>query len=71
MSYTLVLQCGCIVYVSCDPHTLIAHTRIVERRGLTCRVRNHEIGARVYLWEILPERLQPESDETNDAIEWC
>jgi hypothetical protein len=71
MSYTLVLQCGCVVYVSCDPHTLVAHTRIVERRGPTCRVRNHEIGARVYLWEILPERVLPGNEEATETIEWC
>ena len=71
MSYTLVLQCGCVVYVSCDPHTLVAHTRIVERRGPTCRVRNHEVGARLYLWEILPERVQSGSEEATETIEWC
>ena len=71
MSYTLVLQCGCVVYVSCDPHTLVAHTRIVERRGPACRVRNHEIGARVYLWEILPERVLSGNEEASETIEWC
>ncbi len=57
MSYTLTLMCGCIVYVSCNPATRLAHTRIVERRGLHCVVRRHEIGARVWLWEMLPDRL--------------
>jgi hypothetical protein len=56
MSYTLVLQCGCVVYVACDPITDIAHTRVVERRGESCRSRKHDVGARIYLWEILPER---------------
>jgi hypothetical protein len=70
MSHTLVLQCGCVVYVSCNPHTFVAHTRVVERRGPTCRIRNHDVGARLYLWEILPERLQPAGDETNEPIEW-
>lgn len=68
MSHTLVLHCGCIVYVSCDPITLVAHTRVVERRGPACPVRNHEVGARLYLWEILPERAQSAQDETS---EWC
>ena len=70
MSHTLVLQCGCVVYVSCDPRTLVAHTRVVERRGPTCPVKNHEVGARLFLWEILPERVDGITDETNE-IEWC
>ena len=70
MSHTLVLQCGCVVYVSCDPRTLVAHTRVVERRGPTCPVKNHEVGARLFLWEILPERIDEITDETNE-IEWC
>jgi hypothetical protein len=70
MSHTLVLQCGCVVYVSCDPRTLVAHTRVVERRGATCPVRNHEVGARLFLWEILPERGEPTADRANE-IEWC
>ena len=71
MSYTLVLQCGCVVYVSRDPRTLVAHTRIVERRGPACRVRNHDVGARLFLWEILPERGLPGNDEASETIEWC
>ena len=71
MSHTLVLQCGCSVYVSCDPRTLVAHTRVVERRGSACPIRNHEVGARLFLWEILPEREHLASDEATDNIEWC
>lgn len=56
MSYTLSLQCGCTVYVSCHPVTGIAHTRVIERRGSACAVRRHEVGLRLFLWEILPER---------------
>ena len=33
MSYNLTLDCGCIVYVACDPKTQNAHTRILETRG--------------------------------------
>src|SRR5262245_53359328 len=54
MSYTLTLQCSCIVYVACDPKTGLSHTRIVERRGPHCRIRRHDVGTRIYLWEILP-----------------
>jgi hypothetical protein len=55
MSYNLTLQCGCVVYVSAHPKTRIAHTRIIQTRGPECRVRRHEIGLRLYLWEILPD----------------
>ena len=71
MSYTLTLQCGCVVYVSRDPLTLVAHTRIIERRGPTCHIRNHDVGARLYLWEILPERVLSADDDMNETIEWC
>jgi hypothetical protein len=54
MSYTLTLECGCTVYVSCHPITRVAHTRIIERRDPACKVRRHETGARVWLWEMLP-----------------
>ena len=56
MSYTVTLWCGCEVYVSCNPKTGIAHSRIVEARGTACPARRHEIGARLWLWELLPER---------------
>jgi hypothetical protein len=56
MSYDLTLECGCIVYVSCHPATGVAHTRVLDRRGPSCRVRNHEIGMRLYLWDLLPDR---------------
>jgi hypothetical protein len=56
MSYDLTLECGCIVYVSCNPTTGVAHTRVLDRRSLTCKVRNHEVGMRLYLWDLLPDR---------------
>jgi hypothetical protein len=55
MSYTVTLWCGCIAYVSCHPATGLAHTRIVERRGTECRVRRHDVGVRLWLWEMLPD----------------
>ena len=55
MSYTLTLGCGCRLYVACHPETGVAHTRIIERRGDTCLERNHDVGARLALWEILPK----------------
>ncbi|MGE3707819.1 MAG: hypothetical protein AB7I13_21300 [Vicinamibacterales bacterium] len=56
MSYTLTLDCGCSVYVSCDPKTQAAHTRVLERRGSACPIRKHEVGFRLYLWDLLPDR---------------
>ena len=55
MSYTVTLWCGCRVYVSCNPATGIAHSRIVEAPGPACPVRRHEVGARLWLWELLPD----------------
>jgi hypothetical protein len=63
MSYSLTLQCGCVVYVACHPQTHVAHTRIIELRGRDCSDRRHEIGARLYPWQLLPDpshRAAPE-----------
>jgi len=59
MSYNLTLSCGCLVYVSCDPKTSVAHARVIEQKGPACLVRTHEIGVRLYLWELLPEPAKP------------
>lgn len=55
MSYTLTLPCQCVVYVSCHPVTRVAHTRIIQSRSLECRNRSHEVGRRLFLWEMLPD----------------
>jgi len=55
MSYAITLWCGCGVYVSCDPKTGFAHTRIIERRGAACTDRRHDVGLRLRLWEMLPD----------------
>jgi hypothetical protein len=70
MSYTLRLQCGCVVYVARNPHTGVAHTRVIETRGPACRVRKHEVGFRLGLWDILPERAVHTDTKHNAAIEW-
>ena len=54
MGYSVTLPCGCDVYVSCHPITGIAHTRVLERRDIQCTIRKHEVGTRVWLWELLP-----------------
>ena len=56
MSYNLTLDCGCLVYVACDPRTDVPHTRVIERRAATCRVRKHDVGVRLNLWDLLPDR---------------
>jgi hypothetical protein len=55
MSYTVALWCGCTVYVACNPQTRVAHSRVIERRGPQCRIRTHEVGTRLWLWELLPD----------------
>ncbi len=60
------MLCGCIVYVSAHPVTRIAHTRIIQSRGDRCRVRRHEVGLRLFLWELLPEpAYSPEVEGLN------
>ncbi|HXG53806.1 MAG TPA: hypothetical protein VNJ03_00365 [Vicinamibacterales bacterium] len=59
-SYTVLLWCGCRVYVSCHPRSRLTNTRIVEKRGIGCGTRNHQVGTRLWLWELLPDRRQPE-----------
>lgn len=66
MSYTIDLPCGCLVYVSCHPVTGFAHTRVVQHRSAGCRVRRHEVGARVYLWELLPDPRHSPMPTFND-----
>lgn len=61
MSYSVTLWCGCTVYVSCNPQTRIAHSRIVETPGVHCPIRRHEIGARLWLWELLPDQRATEA----------
>ena len=55
MSYAISLWCGCRVYVACHPRTLVPHARVIERRGTRCADRRHEVGARIRLWEMLPD----------------
>jgi len=62
-SYAVTLWCGCRIYVSCHPRTSLTNTRVLEKRGDGCRVRNHLVGTRLWLWELLPDRRQ-----TNPAV---
>lgn len=66
-SYTLTIACGCLVYVSCHPQTGVAHTRVIERRGTECNHRQHYVGTRLWLWELLPETAALPPQETPGA----
>jgi len=71
VSYNIDLPCGCVVYVSCNPTTRLAHTRVIQMRGAHCRVRRHEVGARLYLWEMLPDAShQARAVWSDEAAEW-
>jgi hypothetical protein len=63
MSYEITLWCGCRLYVACHPQTGVAHSRIIDRRGESCRERNHDIGVRLALWELLPRGTDPPAPE--------
>ena len=67
MSYAITLWCGCRVYVSCDPRTRLAHTRIIEGRGEACPDRRHDIGSRLRLWELLPDHRRETPDVRYEA----
>jgi hypothetical protein len=60
MSYNLVLECGCTVYVSHDPLTNAQCSRVLERRGPNCPVRDHTVGARVFRSDLIPEAPSPQ-----------
>lgn len=68
-SYTLTLACGCTVYVACHPMSGIAHTRVVETHARHCGSRRHERGARLSLWEILPDPAAPAHVQFSEAEE--
>jgi hypothetical protein len=69
LSYNLTLPCGCVVYVSTHPRTRIAHTRIIQTRSEQCRVRRHEAGLRLYLWEMLPDPAHRPDPCWSDVLE--
>jgi hypothetical protein len=69
MSYTLTLRCGCVVYVSRHPETGIAHTRVIQSHGANCRIRRHEVGLKLYLWELLPDPAYAPQPAWSDPFE--
>jgi hypothetical protein len=67
MSYNLTLRCGCLVYIACDPLTSVEHARIIERRDPGCRVRKHEVGLRLSLFEIVTDLGEIEADPDHQS----
>jgi hypothetical protein len=70
VSHTLTLECGCVVYVSRNPNTAVTHSRVIEKQGSTCTTRHHEVGARLALWELLPDPTRRRDRVSDDEIEW-
>ncbi|MEO8678331.1 MAG: hypothetical protein ABI665_04750 [Vicinamibacterales bacterium] len=71
MSYLLTVPCGCVVHVVRDPRTNHVQTRVIAQRGATCHWRNHDVGVRFFLWEMLPEPAHRQAPERVErAIEW-
>jgi hypothetical protein len=68
-SYCITLQCRCVVYVSRHPVSGFAHTRIIQSRGSGCHIRHHEVGRRLYLWELLPDSTYRTSPEWVDELD--
>jgi hypothetical protein len=58
MSYILVLECGCTVYVTHDALTHAHRSRVLERRGPSCSISEHRIGARVFRSDLLADRVK-------------
>jgi hypothetical protein len=56
LSYNLGLQCGCVLHVSRHPETGMVRSRVILSRGPQCGDGRHQVGLRLYLWEILPDR---------------
>ena len=54
MSYTLTLDCGCIAYVAAEAGESQTPTRVLQSRAAACRVKSHQVGVRVWIWELLP-----------------
>jgi hypothetical protein len=64
MSYNLFLECGCNLYVAVNPSTGFAHKRVIEHRGICCRVRRHEVGLNLSPWEVVASARDPHRTHT-------
>lgn len=71
MSYNLILECGCTVYVSHDPLTNAQRSRVLERLGPTCPVSEHKVGARVFRQDLLTDRVRPAAANNNEPSPDC
>ena len=70
VSYNLTLQCGCILRVARDSQSATGPIRVVETRGDGCAARAHDVGARLYLWELLPDACGHPETLGHPDIQW-
>lgn len=70
MSYNLTLHCGCVLRVTCDSRTDTGPIRVIETPGDGCAVRTHDVGARIYLWELLPNFSEHHETLSHHNIQW-
>jgi hypothetical protein len=68
MSYILVLECGCTVYVSHDALTNAQDSRVLERIGPSCHVSDHRVGARVFRTDLLLDRVHHDDLAAGDHL---
>jgi hypothetical protein len=68
MEYVLTLWCGCVVKVMRDARTKSLRSRVIGERGVRCPHRHHRPGARLWLWEILPDpRVERAASESSES----
>ena len=73
MLYNLTLQCGCVVRVWTQPNSRVAPKRVIESHGRRCTTARHRAGAQLYLWDMLPsrvDRLRLLRAELDDDAQW-
>ena len=75
MDYELILVCGCLIRVhrwdGSDESPAATRWPVLERRGRCCTRPGHYAGARIFLWQLLPDHASRRPMRvTSDAIEW-
>jgi hypothetical protein len=67
MSYLFTVPCGCVVHVVREPNP----TRVIVLRGADCFKPGHDVGRRLFLWEMLPDPVRGQAAERVErGIEW-
>ena len=68
----LAVQCGCVVRVN-QPDNPVPPKRVIASHGSRCQSLRHQVGVRVYLWDMLPGRIDRSQllrAELNDDAQW-